>query len=75
MMNQADAEYFVANQFVEKIFDDVSKKQDRNKDVILQQIQLMEAKVVNVMNIRLVDMPELEARFDLNMRRTITFGR
>ena len=35
----------------------------------------MEAKVVNVMNIRLVDMPELEARFDLNMRRTITFGR
>ena len=37
-MNQADADYFVANQFVEKIFDDVSKKQDRNKDVILQQI-------------------------------------
>lgn len=69
------AQYFVANNFVDKIFDDISRKQDRNKDVILSQIQQMEEKVVAVMNIKLVDMPIVEEKFDLNTRRTIFFGK
>ena len=35
----------------------------------------MEEKVVAVMNIKLVDMPIVEDKFDLNMRRTILFGK
>lgn len=37
-----DSAYFISNKFVEKIFDDVSQRQDRNKDVILLQIEKMQ---------------------------------
>ena len=56
--------YFVSNIFVEKIFDDISRRQETNKAIILKQITKMEEKVAVVMNIKLVDSPNVEERFE-----------
>ena len=49
--------YFVSNVFIEKLFEDISKRQSRYKSDILEQIEQMEEKVLTVMSIKQEDMP------------------
>lgn len=41
----------------------------------MKQIAIMEKKVVEVMEIKTVDMPSLEGKFNLNTQRTVLLGK
>jgi len=71
----SNTNYFVSNIFVEKIFDDISRRQDANREMILRQITRMEEQVLVVMDIKLVDIPNVEERFDMTTRRTILLAK
>lgn len=63
--------YFVSASFVDRIFDDIGKRQDRNRDLIMKQIKKMEDKVIDVMKIKNIDLPDIEKKFALQTQRTV----
>jgi len=68
-------EFFVSNVFMEKVFDEISHKQDTISDRLAAQIRSLTEKIENVIDIREKELPLYETKIAFTQSKMNIVGR